>query len=180
MFDYDLASLYEVSTKVMNQSIKRNISRFPIDFMFKLTEQEWTAIKSNFGEPQLKDPENQLDKKDLRWSQFVTTSNKFRPLHALPYAFTEQGIAMLSSILHSEKAIAMNIAIMRAFVQLRNYSLQKAELWAALEDLQEKVGKHDLALSAIYTAIERLLAEKASQKSWEERVKIGFVSGTSL
>ncbi len=95
MLDFDLARLYRVETRVLNQSVKRNLKRFPMDFMFQLTADEWVNISS----------------------QIVMTSN--RPKSALPFAFTEQGVAMLSGLLHSDVAIAANIAIMRAFVQVR-------------------------------------------------------------
>ena len=97
LLDYDLATLYEVETKVLNQAVKRNIIRFPEDFMFQLTLSEW----------------------DRNSSQFVTSSSKHRGNTYLPYVFTEQGVAMLSSVLRSEKAALINIAIMRAFVEIR-------------------------------------------------------------
>jgi hypothetical protein len=97
IFDFDLATLYEVDTKVLNQAVKRNSIRFPEDFMFQITGDE---LESN-------------------WSQFVTSSNKHRGKKYLPYAFTEQGVAMLSSILRSDKAAIVNIAIMRVFVEIR-------------------------------------------------------------
>jgi hypothetical protein len=97
IYDFDLATLYEVDTKVLNQAVKRNSIRFPEDFMFQITGDE---LESN-------------------WSQFVTSSNKHRGKKYLPYAFTEQGVAMLSSILRSDKAAIVNIAIMRVFVEIR-------------------------------------------------------------
>ena len=99
MLDFDLATLYGVETRVLNQSVKRNIERFPEDFMFQLNAEEW----------------------DFMSSQFVTTSPMKRPKKALPYAFTEQGVAMLSGILRSPAAIEVNIRIMRAFVAVRQY-----------------------------------------------------------
>lgn len=110
MLDFDLAELYEVPTKVLNQAVKRNKERFPNDFMFRLNNEEWRSIR------------------EQSWSQFVTSSRKFRGDAYLPYAFTEQGVAMLSGVLYSEKAIQVNIAIMRAFVELRRYAMNFAEL----------------------------------------------------
>lgn len=97
MLDSDLAELYNVETRVMNQSVKRNMKRFPEDFMFQLTETEWKNMSS----------------------QFVMTSRAKRPKSALPFVFTEQGVAMLSGLLNSDVAIEANIRIMRAFVQVR-------------------------------------------------------------
>ena len=110
MLDFDLAELYEVPTKVLNQAVKRNKERFPNDIMFRLNNEEWRSIR------------------EQSWSQFVTSSRKFRGDAYLPYAFTEQGVAMLSGVLYSEKAIQVNIAIMRAFVELRRYAMNFAEL----------------------------------------------------
>ncbi len=110
MLDFDLADLYDLPTKVLNQAVKRNKERFPDDFMYSLDADEWQRIR------------------EQSWSQFVTSSRKFRGDAYLPYAFTEQGVAMLSGVLHSEKAIQVNIAIMRAFVELRRYAMTFAEL----------------------------------------------------
>ena len=115
MLDFDLARLYQVETRVLNQSVKRNLKRFPSDFMFQLTEEEWITNSS----------------------QIVMTSN--RPKSALPYAFTEQGVAMLSGLLKSDVAIAANIAIMRAFVQVREYLLAASTVSAELKELRAKV-----------------------------------------
>lgn len=97
MFDYDLASMYGVETRVLNQAVKRNITRFPEDFMFQLTREEWESMSS----------------------QFVMTYSTKRPKTSLPYAFTEHGVVMLSSVLRSETAIQVNIAVTRAFVAAR-------------------------------------------------------------
>ena len=100
MLDFDLAEMYEVETKNLNLAVKRNIKRFPHDFMFQLTKNEWDSLRLHFA-----------------------TSKNRGGTRYLPYAFTEQGLAMLSGILNSEKAIQVNIAIMRAFVFLRQYAL---------------------------------------------------------
>jgi phage regulator Rha-like protein len=92
----------------------------------------------------------------------------------LPYAFTEQGVAMLSGILNSDKAINMNIAIMRAFVEVRRILLQQNDLREQLQQIKDRIGEHDMQLSHIYDAMENLLDEKASQIKWEDRERIGF------
>ena len=115
MLDFDLARLYHVETRVLNQSVKRNLKRFPADFMFQLTAEEWSGNSS----------------------QIVMTSN--RPKSALPFAFTEQGVAMLSGLLKSDVAIAANIAIMRAFVQVREYLTVASSVSAELKELKSKV-----------------------------------------
>jgi ORF6N domain-containing protein len=109
LFDADLAGLYGVSTKALNQAVKRNRDRFPPDFMFRLTAEEWRLIRSSLS----------ASPGEENRSQIVTGSSKHRdPLYP-PYAFTEQGVAMLSSVLRSSRAVEVNIAIMRTFVQLR-------------------------------------------------------------
>jgi hypothetical protein len=92
----------------------------------------------------------------------------------LPYAFTEQGIAMLSGVLNSDKAIAMNIAIMRAFVEIRRILIQESDLRIQLNEIKERLGEHDTQLNAIYDAMENLLDEKVAQRKFEERKRIGF------
>ena len=161
MLDFDLAALYQVETKVLNQSVKRHIKRFPDDFMFQLTDIELKNIQSNFV--MLSD--------NLR-SQIVTSSwggNRY-----LPYAFTEQGVAMLSGILNSDIAINMNIAIMRAFIAVRKLTLHQMDLKQQLNEIKERLGEHDSQLNQIYDAMENILDEKAAQRKWDEREKIGF------
>jgi len=104
----------------------------------------------------------------------VTASQNKRNTKTTPYAFTEQGVAMLSGILNSDKAIAMNIAIMRAFVEIRKILIQETDLRIQLNEIRERLGEHDTQLNAIYDAMENLLDEKAAQKKFEERKKIGF------
>ncbi len=151
MLDLDLAALYEVETKVLNQAIKRNIESFPADFMFRLTEDEWKSMSS----------------------QIVMTSTK-RNKSALPYAFTEHGVTMLASVLKSPKARQMNIAIVRAFISLRKLAIQNNEILKHLKHLKDRIDSHDVQLNSIYDAIENLLDEKVAVKSWEERERIGF------
>lgn len=113
MLDSDLATLYQVQTKVLNQAVKRNIKRFPEDFMFQLTEDEWKILKS----------------------QFVTSKKGGKT--KLPYVFTEQGVAMLSGLLNSDVAISVNISIMRAFVQIRKLSIEHKDLQEQITELKK-------------------------------------------
>ncbi len=113
MLDYDLALLYEVDTRVLNQAVKRNINRFPLDFMFQLTKSEWEILKSQF---------------------VISKIEKRGGTQKLPFAFTEQGLAMLSGILKSNRAIEVNISIMRTFVMLRQYAINYIELNQKLEN----------------------------------------------
>jgi hypothetical protein len=166
LLDFDLAALYEVPTKVLNQAVKRNIKRFPKDFMFRLTSEEWQEMWSQF----VTTSEEQTSMR----SQFVTASQSKRNTKTTPYAFTEQGVAMLSGILNSDKAVAMNIAIMRAFVEIRRILIKETDLRVQLDEIRERLGEHDTQLNAIYDAMENLLDEKAAQKKFEERKRIGF------
>lgn len=164
MLDRDLADLYEVETRVLNQSVKRNINRFPGDFMFQLTREEFESIR-----PQIE----ALEKSNSLKSQIVISNLSVRGGDRyLPYVFTEQGVAMLSGILNSDKAIKMNIAIMRAFVEVRHAYLQPSDL--RLKQLWERLNEHDVQLNQIYDAMENLLDEKAAQRKWDDRERIGF------
>ena len=118
MLDFDLALLYETETKKLKQAVRRNIKRFPSDFMFELTKDEYTALRS----------------------QIVTLDNQGRGKYSKynPFAFTEQGVAMLASVLKSQKAIEINIQIVRAFVFLRKYALSHSELTQKLQELETK------------------------------------------
>ena len=166
LLDFDLAVLYEVPTKVLNQAVKRNIKRFPKDFMFQLTKEELEELRLQIETSETGDSSR---------SQIVTLkSGRGSNVKYLPYAFTEQGIAMLSGILNSDKAIAMNIAIMRAFVEIRRILIQETDLRIQLNQIRERIGEHDTQLNAIYDAMENLLDEKAAQKKFEERRRVGF------
>ncbi|MCD4697851.1 MAG: ORF6N domain-containing protein, partial [Bacteroidales bacterium] len=118
MLDFDLAELYEVQTKNLNLAVKRNIKRFPNDFMFQLTKNEWDALRLQ-----------------------IETSKGRGGTRYLPYAFTEQGLAMLSGVLNSNKAIDVNITIMRAFVFIRQYALTHKDLTDKLKELESKYNK---------------------------------------
>lgn len=162
MLDFDLASLYEVETRVLNQAVKRNIKRFPDDFMFQLTAIEWQDIQSQIAT---------MDKPNLM-SQIVTSS--WGGTRKLPYAFTEQGVAMLSGVVNSEKAINMNIAIMRAFVDVRKILLKQSNINEQLTEIKERIGEHDVQLNELYDAMENLIDEKIALLKWNDRERIGF------
>lgn len=147
MLSSDLAELYGVEPKVLIQAVKRNIERFPEDFMFQLTNQEFINLKS----------------------QFVTSSwGGIR--RANPYAFTEQGVAMLSSVLRSKQAVHVNIAIMRAFVKLREILSINKELAHKLAQLERKIEKHDEEIKLIFDAIRQLMTPPETK-----RKRIGFL-----
>ncbi len=155
MLDFDLAELYEVETRVLNQAIKRNIDSFPDDFMFRLSKEEWDEISS---------------------SQIVTMSSQIvmtskRPKSALPYAFTEHGVTMLASILKSPKARKMNIAIVRAFVALRKTLMNIENLQNQMKELENK---YDKQFEDIFEAIQFLITENDGATNKNERIKIGY------
>lgn len=166
MLDFDLAALYEVETRILNQAMKRNIERFPTDFMFQLKPFEYELIRAQI------DTLNQSMS-----SQFVMTYPAKRPTIALPYAFTEQGVAMLSGVLNSGKAIKMNIAIMRAFVEVRRVVLSHRDIKRQLQEIKKRIGNHDENIAQLYEAIENLLDDKTAQRKWEDRKRIGFKRG---
>jgi phage regulator Rha-like protein len=154
MLDFDLAGLYGVETRVLNQAIKRNSDRFPKDFMFQLTRRDLANLKS----------------------QIVTS--RWGGTRKLPFVFTEHGVTMAANVLKSKKAIKMSIAIVRAFISLKQMALQHKDLAERLEELRkelhERIGEHDTQLAAIYDAIENLLDDKAEKKNWAERERIGY------
>lgn len=169
MLDFDLAALYEVETKVFNQSVKRNIKRFPKDFMFQLTQEEWNDLRLQFVTSSIQ----VIDNQKINRSQFVTGSQKHRGTP--PYAFTEQGVAMLSGILNSDRAIQMNIAINYAGIYRSKAHIDTTKRFKrTTERIKERVGGHDVQLTQIYDALENLLDEKAAQRKWDERERIGF------
>jgi hypothetical protein len=136
LLDSDLAALYDVPTKVLLQAVKRNIDRFPDDFMLQLGAEEWAALRS----------------------QFVTLkTGRGQHRKYLPYAFTEQGVAMLSSVLKSKRAIAVNIEIMRAFVRMRELLASNKTLAQQLQKLERKVASHDVAIADVLRTIRELM-----------------------
>jgi hypothetical protein len=144
MLDSDLAKLYGVDTKILNKAVKRNIDRFPLDFMFQLTADEVTSLRFQIG-----------------------TLNAGRGRHRkyLPYAFTEQGVAMLSSVLRSPQAVRVNIEIMRAFVRLRQLLAGNAELAHRLAELERHVRDHDQQFVSVIRAIRELMARPRPPRS---------------
>lgn len=144
LLDSDLAELYGVETRRLNEQVRRNRTRFPADFMFQLNDQEFTGLMS----------------------QFATSKSGRGGRRKLPYAFTEQGIAMLSSVLHSERAVQVNIAIMRAFVQMREMALSNREFARKLDELEKKHAEHDQQFKVVFDAIRQLMtpAEKKGRK----------------
>jgi hypothetical protein len=145
MLDSDLAALYGVTTGNLNKAVKRNAERFPTDFMFQLDAEEVANLKFQFG------------------------ISSWGGRRRRPYAFTEQGVAMLSSVLNSERAVKVNIAIMRAFVKLRETLDTNRELARKFAELEQRVGKHDEEISAILEAIRQLMAPPE-----KPRREIGF------
>jgi ORF6N domain len=156
MLDFDLAELYQVETKRLKEAVRRNRLKFPEDFMFELIAAEWDNLRSQIA------------------------SSSWGGRRYLPFAFTEHGITMLASVLNSGQAIRMNIAIVRAFINMKNMVTRQADWEERFEnfkrELSERIDEHDSQLSAIYDAIENLLDEKAEQKKWEERKRIGYKS----
>ncbi|MGY0426768.1 MAG: ORF6N domain-containing protein [Polaribacter sp.] len=151
LLDFDLAALYQVETRVLKQAVRRNIKRFPPDFMFELTREEYNFLRS----------------------QIVTLEENKKGKHSkyLPFAFTEQGVSMLSSVLRSDIAIDINISIMRVFVQLRQVALSNIEL---IEQLNTLKNKYDKQFFNIYEALEYLLQKDKTEKVLKERKQIGY------
>jgi hypothetical protein len=149
MLDFNLAGLYEVENRALKQAVKRNIQRFPADCMFQITRSELKNLTS----------------------QFVTSSSEWGGTRHLPFAFTEQGVAMLSGVLKSKKAVQVNIAIMRAFVFTRNYALSHKDLTEKLKELE---GKYDKQFNDVYEAINFLLQKDRQETEQKERKRIGF------
>ena len=149
MLDFDLAEMYEVENRALKQAVKRNIDRFPGDFMFQLTKAEWQEVITN------------CDK--------LPETLKFSP--ATPFAFTEQGIAMLSSILKSKKALQVNIAIIRVFVFIRQYALSHKDLTEKLKELETRYNKQ---FKDVYDAINYLMNKDKQVTEFKERKRIGY------
>jgi hypothetical protein len=146
MLDSDLAALYEVEAKVLNQSVKRNLERFPSDFMFQLTNEEWNSLRS----------------------QFVTSNTNRGGRRYAPYVFTEQGVSMLSSVINSKRAIEVNISIMRTFVKIRQYALSqnKDDQIAYLQKLlMLYIEKNDKRVNDIIIALNNLIEQPPKTKT---------------
>jgi len=164
LLDSDLAALYGVEARALNQAVARNRRRFPADFMFQLTAGEFQSIRGRFV--------TASGGRNLDSSQTVTSSRKHRGLTYRPYAFTEQGIAMLSSVLRSPRAVEVNIAIMRTFVQLRRLMDSNRNLARKIEAMEKK---YDEQFAVVFDAIKRLIAEDEARKA-QPRRRIGFIS----
>lgn len=147
MLDKDLAPLYGVLTGRLNEAVNRNRERFPMDFMFRLTNQEVKSLISQ------------------------NAISSWGGRRKLPYAFTEQGVAMLSSVLRSKRAVQVNIEIMRAFVRLRSLVAQNKDLAHKRAELESRIGTHDKAIRSLFDAIRQLMAPPEKEKS-----PVGFVS----
>ncbi len=147
MLDVDLAELYQVETKVLNQQVKRNIKRFPDDFMFQLTLPEFENLKS----------------------QIVTSS--WGGTRKLPFVFTEQGLAMLSGVLNSDRAIAANIQIMRIFTKVRNMLIDNTELRLEIEKIKNKLDNQDKNMEIVFRYLDELIGQKENPG---ERTPIGY------
>lgn len=150
MLDSDLAELYEVETRVLNQQVKRNLKRFPEDFMFQLNKEEFDNLKS----------------------QNVTSSwgGRRKP----PYAFTEHGVLMLSSVLKSEKAIAVNIRIVRVFTKMRDLLLQHKDLVLKMEQIELSVSSQGHEIKVLFEYMKQLMTEKEDRIEQESRKRIGY------
>ena len=149
MMDTHLAELYGVETKILNKAVSRNLERFPDDFMFQISKEEWNSLKFQFG-----------------------TSKKGRGgRRYLPYAFTEQGVAILSSVLKIKRAVQVNIQIMRAFVKLREILSTHKELAQKLKELELKIDSNDKHIQAIFEFINQLIAPPEKPKR-----KMGFTT----
>jgi hypothetical protein len=149
MLDTDLAELYEVETRVLNQAVKRNIELFPSDFMFQLTKEELENMSS----------------------QIVMTSKTKRPNSALPFAFTEHGVAMLSNVLKSKQARLISVEIVRAFIALKKFALSNQELILRLNEIEIK---YNQKFSDIHQALNYLIQKDKKSISQKQREKIGF------
>jgi hypothetical protein len=154
MLDSDLANLYQVETKVMNQAVKRNIDRFPPDFMFELNEKEWQKLKKNYGE-----------------------MNDWGGRRTPPLVFTEQGVAMLSGILNSQVAIKINIQIMRIFVKVRSVLSETSEIKLEIEKIKKHLDKQTKAFEVVFDSLDEL-AEKVEEverkQNQDNRKQIGY------
>lgn len=150
MLDTDLAELYGVKTKIFNQAVKRNIKRFPDDFMFQISGEEYV---------------------ELNRSQIVTGSQKHRNSKYLPYAFTEHGVTMLSSILNSEKAVEMSIFIVRTFIKIREYINNYNDLVNKISEMENVQKEQGNLISTVYSVVKHLIEKPSHSKN-----KIGFNS----
>jgi len=188
ILDADLAEAYGVGTKVLNQAIKRNVDRFPEDFMFQLTREEWNNLKSQTVTSSSEPVDRQRDKGNRSQivtgcaqpvedeedkggrSQFATGSQRHRDPRALPRVFTEHGAIMAASVLKSPKAVEMSVFVVRAFVQIREQLAANAEILKRLAEIDKTLLEHNEALSVIWEQLQPLLVPPDPPK----KGKIGF------
>jgi predicted RNA-binding protein YlqC (UPF0109 family) len=163
MFSVHLAKLYGVEAKVLMQAVKRNIKRFPEDFMFQLTWEEAISLRSQIVTLNIQELENSRS--------HIVTLKRGKHIKYLPYAFTELGVAMLSSVLKSERAIQINMAIMRAFVRIREMFAENNELAQEVKEHGKILGEHGRHITAIYQLIDELMAPPEEKP----KRKIGFL-----
>jgi len=171
MLDASLAELYGVTTKALNQTVKRNAERFPEDFAFQLTPAEARILRSQIATSslQLTDPMDDF----LNRSQIVTGSQKHRDPRLLPWVFTEHGALMAANLLRSTRAVQMSLHVVRAFVRLREMVAANKELAKKLDELERRVSHHDEAITDIVRAIREL----ATPPEPAPKRRIGFISG---
>jgi ORF6N domain len=167
LLDSDLARLYGVEARALNQAVARNRKRFPVDFMFRLTTEEWERLKYQAGISSVR----AVAGSGTNSSQTVMSSGKHRGRAYRPYAFTEQGVAMLSSVLRSPRAVEVNIAIMRTFVQLRRLMDSNRDLARKIERMEKK---YDEQFAVVFDAIKKLIADDEVRKVQPKR-RIGFL-----
>lgn len=168
LLDADLAMLYGVETGALNRAVKRNIERFPADFMLQLTQAEWEDLKCQIGISSSPAAATSVKKAGAIQSQ-VMAASAHGGRRAIPYAFTEQGVAMLSSVLRSQRAVEVNIAIMRTFVQLRRLMDSNRDLARRIEAMETR---YDEQFSQVFDAIKQLIAEDKTRKA---KPPIGFL-----
>lgn len=160
MLDFDLASLYDVETKRLKEAVKRNLKRFPSDFMFELSPDELQNLRSQFA------------------------SSSWGGRRHPPFAFTEHGVTALANVLNSDKAIEMGIAVVRAFIALRQIAITNGRFTVQLEELrqllEQRIDEQDVQLTAIYDTLENLLNKKIEEEEmitqWKNRDRIGYKS----
>lgn len=160
MLDRDLAELYGVPTKRLNEQVRRNLKRFPEDFMFQLTKDEVNSLIFHSGNSR---------------SQFATLK-RGQNIKYFPYAFTEHGVAMLSAVLNSEQAVKVSILIIKTFVRLRQILASHKELARKVEELERKYGKHELEITAVFKVLKKLMQKPVEDQ--KPRKRIGFVVGS--
>jgi uncharacterized membrane-anchored protein YjiN (DUF445 family) len=158
MLDRDLAKLYGVETRVLKQAVRRNLNRFPEDFMFELSHEEFSNWRSHF----------------------VTSNADRQGLRHMPMAFTEHGVLMLSSVLRSDRAIEMNIQIMRIFAKMRRMLTMQNEVLSKIEKIEGKIQDHDKEIKTLFEYLKKLMTESIRKENQSERKRIGFQKDCAL